>query len=212
MSLMNQFSRHRCIIYDGPPSVHLAPVAATVMERLRTNHRCLYLNSPPMVAGLRTHLAAAGIDLNETVSRGALVLSSNQDHLIDGEFDADRMLTLLADAVAQAIADGYDGLWASGDMLWEFGSERNLAKLLAYEVGLEELFEAQPALCGICQYHRDLLPVSAIQVALYAHPTIYVNETLSRLNPHYRQVAVLRDASDDAGATASAILDGLRRV
>ena len=36
-------------------------------------------------------------------------------------------------SVIDAMRDGYKGLWATGDMLWEFGSERNLPKLGEYE-------------------------------------------------------------------------------
>jgi hypothetical protein len=31
------------------------------------------------------------------------------------------MMAKLEDAVTQALADGYKGLWATGDMGWEFG-------------------------------------------------------------------------------------------
>jgi hypothetical protein len=150
-----------------------------------------------MVAGMRTYLAAGGMNVADEVARGSLVLSSDQSHLIQGEFDVERMLALLSDAVNGALSDGYAGLWASGDMLWEFGSEKNLPKLLAYEVGLEKLMRAQPALCGVCQYHRATLPAAAVQVALYAHEEVFTNQTLALLNPHYGQAATLyHDASD----------------
>ncbi len=115
-----------------------------------------------MVAELRSYLAASGVDVADRIDRGALNLSSDQDHLIDGEFDADRMLAKLADALQNAQADGYTGLWASGDMMWEFGNEKNLGKLMMYEIGLEALLEKQPGLCGICQYHRNALPETAV--------------------------------------------------
>ena len=162
-----------------------------------------------MVAGLRTYIAAAGVDVAEAVASGALVLSSEQDHLVGGEFDSDGMLAKLARAARQAVSDGYAGLWASGDMLWEFGSERNLGKLLAYEIEIESLLETEPALCGLCQYHRDTLPASAAQIALFTHQTVYHNETLSCLNPHYRQLATLRSAPDEAEWRVGRMLDQL---
>jgi hypothetical protein len=138
-----------------------------------------------MVAGIRSHLAAAGIDLKEQIERGALVLSSSQDHLVEGKFETARMLRLLADALHGALADGFAGLWAAGDMTWEFGSESNLAKLLDYERGLESFMHSNPALSGICLYHRDTLPNHAIQTALLTHPVLYVSATLSHLNPQF---------------------------
>ena len=47
------------------------------------------------------------------------------------------------------------------------------------------MFGDLPALSGICQYHRDTLPDNALQAALSKHGGVYLNETLSRLNPLY---------------------------
>lgn len=182
--------QHQCFVYEGAPSTHLPEVSRTLLQKLRAKRRCLYLNSPPMVAGMRYYLAAAGLDLMDETKHGALTLSSDQGHLVEGKFDVDRMLRLLRDALQQALADGYTGLWASGDMTWEFGSEDNLDKLLEYERRLEEFMQANPALSGICLYHRDTLPPEAIETALLTHPVLYINSSLSQLNSRYhRQVA-----------------------
>jgi hypothetical protein len=105
--------------------------------------------------------------------------------LIDGGFDIDRMMQSLAEGVDQAVKDGYKGLWASGDMSWEFGPRKDFSKLLEYEWRLEEFFRRQPALCGICQYHRDTLPEEAVRDGFLSHRAIFINETLSRLNPRF---------------------------
>ena len=97
------------------------------------------------------------------------------------------MIGKLEAAVTQALADGYKGLWATGDMAWEFGNGRNLPKLLEYERRLEELFRRQPAICGICQYHSDLLPDEIVRHGLLTHRAVFINETLSRLNVHYAE-------------------------
>jgi hypothetical protein len=177
--------RHQCFIYAGAPSSHLAPIARTAIEKLKSHHRCLYLNSPPMVAGLRYQLSAAGVDPSREIERGALHLSSDQGHLVDGKFAVDRMVGLLDGAVKQALADGYVGLWAAGDMTWEFGREANLDKLLLYERQLEEYMQRNPALSGVCLYHRDTLPAHALETALITHPALYISATLSQLNPRY---------------------------
>jgi hypothetical protein len=187
------------MVYDGAPSVHLAKVVEAAAERLRSGYRCLYLNTPAMVAGFRIRLSAEGIDVAGEVARGSIVATSDQDHLIEGEFVARSMLTKLSMALDQALADGYAGLWASGDMLWEFGSERNLSKLLEYELGLEDLLRRRPELSGVCQYHRDTLPTQAVQIALYTHRSVYVNQTFGRINPHYLQAATLRNSGRTEG-------------
>jgi hypothetical protein len=182
---MQQPSRHQCLIYKGSPARHLPALAALVRQKLNDRHRCLYLHSPPMVAGMRSYLAAVGIDVAGEVGRGSLVLSSDQSHLERGCFDVDRMVRMIEDAVHQALSDGYTGLWATGDMTWEFGSQKETSKLLDYEWKLENLFRRQPCLSGICQYHIDTLPEDAVRKGLLTHRSLFVNETLSRLNPHY---------------------------
>lgn len=180
-------ARHQCFIYEGAPSSHLVDIAQTLLGKLRSNHRCLYLNSPPMVAGMRYYLAAAGLDLNDEVQSGRLVLSSDQSHLVDGKFDVARMIRLLEDAVNQALTDEFVGLWASGDMSWEFGHESNLEKLAEYEHRLEDFMQENPGLSGICLYHRGTLPPHAIETALLTHPAVYVSASLSQLNSRYYQ-------------------------
>ena len=138
-----------------------------------------------MVAGLRSYLFAAGVDVPKEVMKGRLVLSSENTHLENGTFDVDRMLKMLSAAVIEARDEGYQGLWATGDMSWEFGSEKNLPKLLEYEWRLEELFHTLPTLAGICQYHRDTLPADIVRQGLVRHHSLFINDTLSRLNPHY---------------------------
>lgn len=172
------------MIYEGSPSRHLPGLAAVIVERLGSGNRCLYLNSPPMVAGMRSTLAAAGLNVARSVREGTLILSSDQSHLINQRFDVKKMLAMLEAALAQALKDGFAGLWASGDMTWEFGREQNFAKLRQYEQGLDALFRKHPALHGICQYHIDTLPPAVAERALSMHRACYINETLSRMN-HY---------------------------
>lgn len=186
--------RHQCLLYSGAPSVHLPAVAAALRQKLHENYRCLYLNSPPMVAGIRSYLAAAGIDVAEAIGSTSLVLSSDRDHVTSEGFDLDSMLAQLADALSNALRDGYDGLWATGDMSWEFGPQQDFSKLAEYEWRLEQFLRAHPAAGGICQYHADALPSAVMRQGLVAHQSIYVNETLSRLNPYFAPGLSVMDA------------------
>jgi hypothetical protein len=176
--------RHQCLVYEGAPSKILPQLALVARARLADHYRCLYLNSPSMVAGMRSYLAAAGIDVLREADQGNLVLSSEQT-LSDGRFDVDRMIQSLEEAVEQAVRDGYNGLWATGDMSWEFGAEREFDKLIAYETRLEQLFHRQPALCGVCQYHTETLSPEHLQQGLRLHPGIFLSGTLSRINLDY---------------------------
>lgn len=182
---MAAVQRHECMIYDGPPSRSLPALVARIRESLTAGSRCLYLNSPGMVAGVRSGLYAAGTDVEHEIARGALVLSSDTSHLVGGRFDTDAMIASIDDAVRAALDGGFAGLFATGDMTWEFGPENELSKLLEYEWKLEQLFHKHPQLSGICQYHRDLIPPEAVRVGVVSHARLFISDTISRLNPHF---------------------------
>ncbi len=165
--------------------MHLPGLSALMRQKLSDNYRCLYLNSADMVDALRPYLSAAGIDVPRELRKGSLLLSSDRGHLEDGHFNADRMLGLLEDAVTKSRKDGYAGLWCTGDMTMEFGPDKDFSQLLDYEWRLEEFLQSHPALSGICQYRADSLPHEALRQGLLSHSSLYINETLSRLNPHY---------------------------
>jgi hypothetical protein len=178
-------SRHHCLVYEGAPSRQLNALAATAREKLEQNYRCLYLNSPTMVAGMRSYLAAAGVDVAYETARSSLFLSSAQ-HLAHGErFDVQRMIDGLKSALDLALQDGYSGLWATGDMTWEFGPTKDFSRLLEYEWRLEEFLQANPEMSGVCQYRADMLPREAMRHGVLAHSSIFVNQTLSLVNPQY---------------------------
>jgi hypothetical protein len=184
---MDQIPRHSCLIYEGSPSRHLAALASVIQKKLNENHRCLYLDSQPMVAGMRSYLAAAGVDVAEESARKRLVLSSGRDHLIDGrQFDLVRMMQSLKDALKQALDEGCRGLWATGDMTWELGPDKDFSKLVEYEWRLEEFFRENPQLGGVCQYHVETMPGRFLRQGVASHPAIFINETLSTINPIYR--------------------------
>jgi len=179
-------SRHQCLIYEGAPSRHIPAVASVMAEKLRSNHRVLYLNSRPMIAGMKSQLAAYGVDVQSAITSGNLVLSSEQTHLIDDwEFDVPSLLGTLERALQHALSDGYQGLWATGDMTWEFGPSKDLSKLLEYEWRLEEFMREHPEMSGICQYHAGTLPREILHSGVRSHRHLFVNETLTMLNPLY---------------------------
>jgi len=137
-----------------------------------------------MVAGMRSTLAAMGVDIVSEVAKSSIILSS--DSVSEGEeFIADVMIAKLEDFLNQALKDGYKGLWASGDMTFEFGPRKDFSKLLEYELKLEEMMHRRKELCGVCQYHSDNLPKDAMRQGLLVHSHVVINETLTMFNPHY---------------------------
>jgi hypothetical protein len=113
------------------------------------------------------------------------VATSEREHLVNEIFDANGMVEMLGAALRRALNDGYAGLWATGDMSWEMGPEKNLPKLLEYERRLEEFLAKHPQMGGVCQYRTDTLPASAVHQGRMTHRSLFINETLSLLNADY---------------------------
>jgi hypothetical protein len=204
---MPVISRHQCLVYQRSPALQLQSIAAVIQQQLDLNIRCIYLNSRSMIVGLRSYLFAAGADVTNEIANGRLVLTSDTSHLADGHFNVDRMLTLLETSLGQALSGGYRGLWASGDISREFGAERDFSQLLECEWRLEEFLQSHPALSGICQYHADTLPRKALRQGLLTHSSLFVNETLSRINPHFSDRSSLSPQSCNAAALNTMIND-----
>jgi predicted HicB family RNase H-like nuclease len=178
--------RHQGFMYHGSPSRQIPMIAAVIRARLEQKHRCLYLDSERMVAGLRSHLAQIGVDVAGETAKNSLVFSSHLSHLSEDQtFDVDRMIATLDDALNQTLRDGYVGLWASGDVAWEFGPRVDFGQLVEYEMRLEDFMCTHEEISGICQYHASVLPPDAMQTGHEMHPSFFINETQSRLNPAY---------------------------
>lgn len=177
-------SRHKCLIYDGDPSEQLPVVIPFLADGLRNNWRCLYLGSPAMVRMIDSALAAEGIDAGREIKKGTLVLSSERNHLANGDFEPRTIIDMLCGLIDSAVQEGFEGLCATGDMKWELGKSKNFDRLLEYEARLDQIFREKP-LRGTCQYHRDLVPNQAVHQALVTHQTAYVDGMLNRDNLFY---------------------------
>ena len=178
-------ARHMCMIYQGRPTSLLPRIVPLIIDRIEKNDRVLVLGNPSMVEGAKRSLSYAGLDVEQELGKATLMFSSERPLLKNGCFDPIKMLKDLAAAVDKSVRDGYQGLWASGDMTWEFGDERNLKKLLEYEWELEKLLQRKPALSGIFQYHQSTLPLHVLGDALLTQPATYLNHTLHRVNPFF---------------------------
>lgn len=156
-------------------------------DHLLLNYRCLYLNTEPMIAGMRSYLAAADVDVAHETARGSLVFSAERPQLADGVFNMDVLLKGLESELNRALQDGYAGLFATGDVSWEMGPNPDIPKLLEYERQLEAFSALHPEMKGICQYHAGSLPRVALQRALETHRALFLTENFSVANLHYQQ-------------------------
>jgi len=188
-------SRHKCLIYDGSPMEQLPIVVPFLADALRRSFRAVYLGPPEMIAMIGTGLTLWGLDTTSEIRGGALLLSSNRSYLGGGRFEPREMLDTLRRIVSQALDEGFKGVAASGDMMWELGSEQNFSRLLEYETHLDELFGELP-LEGLCQYRRSAVPAGSLEHALLTHRSAYLGTAFCRENPFYIAPGRAAEAQD----------------
>lgn len=176
---------HQCLLHDGASPHRLWAVATVMRAKLQQNYRCIYFDSPSMLAQLRPFLEAAGIQIEREVIEKRLLLSAEQQHLAGDHFDPDRMMRMVEANLQQALDDGFDGLWGSGDVAWEMGPRVDFCALLEYERKLENFIRQNPEVGGICQYHAGMLSREAVRHSLLTHQSIFVSENLSMVNPYF---------------------------
>ncbi|HUF69194.1 MAG TPA: MEDS domain-containing protein [Longimicrobiales bacterium] len=180
-----QQGQHICAVYDTRDE-QLAVAAAYLADGLRIGERCLYAtDSLPGLADFRSRLRALGVDAgNEERRRALVLLTSEQAHLRDGQFDCERMLRMLNDAVEEALNDGFVGLRTCGDMSWLIDKPPGSHQVVEYEAVLNQFFLNVRGL-GMCQYDRRRLPAGLLDHAgLVAHSTIVVDGAHQE-NPYY---------------------------
>ena len=179
-----EVSRHKCLIYEGQPAEQLPVVIPLLLDSLATNWRCVYLGDPDTLPIVEKALSARGIDTRREQDRGALVLSADRSHLVNGRFYSEAMVDALCRLIDESVKQGFEGLCATGDMRWELGDDSNFDRLLEYEAQLEQVFRERP-LRGICQYRRDIIPQKALRDALLTHRSTYIGSVLNRDNLFY---------------------------
>ena len=193
--LVYQQGDHVCTLYTTPEE-QLTAAIEYIRGGLARGERCLYICCEHDVEQFRRALTDAGIDADAAEQRTALILLTKQDgHLKGGAFDPAAMLGTLAAAVSDALAAGFAGLCAAGDMTWLLDEAPGSDRIVEYESQLNHFYKSNRAL-GLCQYNRKTLPAAFLDHCLATHQHIRVDGPILLSNPFYEEpeVAMVRTA------------------
>jgi len=182
--IVYQQGDHVCTLYSTPEE-QLQAAVEYIRGGLARGERCLYVCCEHSVEEFRAALKRAGIDVDAEQARGALALMTKwEGHLKGGSFDPDKMITLLHAAVEDALAEGFNGLCAAGDMSWLLDEAPGSERLAEYEAGLNHFYQTHRAL-GLCQYSRSKLPSATLDHGIATHPYVRIEGPLLLENPFY---------------------------
>lgn len=176
---------HICTVFDDEEQF-LATAAEYVADGLVSGEQVLFVcQSDAAVQQFRAALRELGINVEAMLKRNALLESTHaKAHLAHGRFESERMLTLLNDAVENALNAGFTGLRACGDMSWLLVQPDAADQALEYEALLNQFFRGVRG-CAMCLYDRHRLPPRLVDHALATHSSVVIDGR-HRSNPFYR--------------------------
>jgi hypothetical protein len=127
----------------------------------------------------------AGLNLkNGQVSSGQFkLLASEQSYLKDGHFAADRMFTMLEQALMDAKAGPHENVRTCGDMVWALKNLPGTDELMEYEARINTLVPKYNC-CLMCAYDINRFSASAIADVLATHSHVILNGRIHK-NAHY---------------------------
>lgn len=161
---------HASLVYGTAPEQRLA-IAAYVRAGLDRGERCVYILSDSALIEVVDALDEGGVDVPVEAARGSFrMLRAQQIYLRAGTFDASATIELIGAAVKDALADGYTGLRAAGEMEWVLGAGASLAALVSYEERLNTTVFAAGRLTGLCLYDSRRFRPDWLQAIERAHP------------------------------------------
>jgi CheY-like chemotaxis protein len=177
------FGDHVCLIHETVEE-QIAAVGPFMRTGLLRGARCCYIGDGRSHAEMGRILKASGIDVRRESQRGALVLlGKGEAYFGSGKFDPDEMIRLLREFEADATAQGFSGVYATGEMTWALGPEPGCDRLVEYEARLEDVFTGG-RIVGLCQYDRRRFHPHLLGDVVRAHPLVGLRG-VARDNPFF---------------------------
>ena len=174
---------HLCSIYESQAE-HLAVAIPFIRIGLDRGEKCIYIADDGTEAAVRDAMCAEGIDVERAVATGSLVLGTKEAaYLKNGSFDPDWIFTFWAEAVTQAMGQGFSGLRATGETEWVLRGAPGLERWVEYESRMTHILARHNCL-ALCQYDRRLFSPELILDVIRTHPTVIYRGVASR-NMYY---------------------------
>lgn len=171
-----------CLLIPDGFEAKISTLTSYIKTGIEKNEKCVALLDGLSLDALRTGLRCEGLNVDDEVECGRLVLSNNTESYLSGEkiFDPDRMLGVWEGILRQSGLEGFSGIRVTGDLAWATVNSENIERLFNYERLVEGIFEAAPRITAICVYDRGLFSKAALLEALKTHPLIVQNDSVRR--------------------------------
>ncbi len=161
-----------------------ATVTPFVRQGIERGERVMYvvddLTAEAVLAELRepdNGERATGVDLDGALETGQLTFHTLEEtYLRTGRFDADDMLEIYAETIADA-RDEYPGLRVTANTNFVLDEDATLEEFLGYESRVNDLFAGEDCI-ALCHYDCDRMPPEILVDVIRTHPHLVYDDTV----------------------------------
>jgi signal transduction histidine kinase/ActR/RegA family two-component response regulator len=180
---------HVALIYKTEEE-HRSVMEPFVREGLERGQKVIYIADTHSPGAIRDLFRKGAFDVEPFLDCGQLVITGPEEtYLRDGVFDPHGVLSLWREEVERAVAQGYTGLRATGEMSWALREPPGCEQLIDYEARVCEFCEDSQCL-ALCQYNQRHFGSDLLMDVLQTHRTIILGTELCH-NFYYFPLAAL---------------------
>ncbi|HKW66216.1 MAG TPA: MEDS domain-containing protein [Terriglobales bacterium] len=159
---------HICLFYRTPVE-QLSAAGPFVQVGLERGERCLCVLPQSELEGLLAWLSNAGVDVDERIANGALVLAKPEEaYLAGGSFNRELMLKFLDAGMREALRLHFTGFRGTGDLSWAARDSGACSQMPEYEAMLDRYYPGKHCL-GICMYDTALFSPAQLASIQQSH-------------------------------------------
>ena len=147
------FGVHMCNFYRRREDL-AAVLVPYFAAGLRANERCIWVTAEPLRApDARDALRASGLDVEQAIDSGRLIIRDYADWYVQGDALKGReVVDLWLAEESRALAEGYSGLRITGNVT--FLRPQDWHDFMQYEALLDRLFRTR-RIVSLCTYRLD---------------------------------------------------------
>lgn len=166
---------HAALAYSSADELR-SVVGPYIAAGLDHGDKCVYILGDRSLVELVDGLDRSGIDVPKHAARGSLqILRAQHVYLASGRFDQDAVIENVRCALSRALAEGFPGLRAAGEMGWAL-ADTPISDLIEYERRIDRTLYTGTRLTGLCLYDErrfgweTLAALGATHAALIRRP------------------------------------------
>ena len=169
-------NEHIALFYESDEE-RFSAVVPYVRQGIERGERVMYVVDDAEEAAVRETLRSADYGFEGAIDSGQLTFHTvAETYLRTGRFDPDDMLSVYAEAMAEATAE-YPALRITADTTWLLDEHTTIEDFMAYESRVNDLFRGEDCI-ALCQYDCGAMPDETLADVVRTHPHLIYDGTV----------------------------------